>query len=243
MKRFFLSLFLGLTGLSLSAQTTTNNRAAKADTTKSKGQFTMEMPADIRYQLPDGKIITPDKLDSAKKTWGDRHYGLKHTDGSNILQIVLFSDEDLKKAAESRQQQVSMMKQPAPDFTLKALTGETVTLSQFKGKIVVLNFWFTSCAPCREEMPALNKIKSEFESKGVVFIGLPLDDARRVSKFLAAVPFNYTQLPEAGKVHAAYKVTTCPASVVIDKSGIINFIQITGQDISSTLPSAIRALL
>lgn len=203
----------------------------------------MQMPANIRYQLPDGKIITPDKLDSAKDTWGDKHFGLRHRDGSNIYEIVLFSDEDLKKAAESRQQQGAMLKQPAPDFSLKSLTGETMTLSKLKGKIVVLNFWFTSCAPCREEMPALNKIKNEFENKGVIFIGLPLDDALRVSKFLTAIPFNYTQLPGAGKVHAAYKVTTCPASVVIDKNGIINFIQITGQDVSSTLPAAISALL
>jgi peroxiredoxin len=99
-----------------------------------------------------------------------------HQEDSNVYQIILLSDDDLKKTAESHQQQVSMTGQRAPDFSLKSLTGETVTLNQFKGKIVVLNFWFISCAPCREEMPLLNKIKSEFESKGVVFIGLPLDN-------------------------------------------------------------------
>jgi peroxiredoxin len=168
---------------------------------------------------------------------------MMHQDGSSTYQIILLTNEDLKKNAESHQQQISILKQYAPDFILKSLTGETISLKQFKGKIVVLNFWFTSCAPCREEMPLLNKIKSEFESKGVVFIGLPLDKAQQVVKFLASTPFNYMQLPEAGKVHVAYKVESCPTSVVIDKKGIISFIQITGQDINSTLPAAIQVIL
>jgi len=118
-----------------------------------------------------------------------------------------------------------------------------VNLSQLKGKIVVLNFWFASCVPCREEMPALNAIKRQFEQKGVVFLGLPPDDSDRTSKFLTSTPFNYIQLPNAGKVHTAYKVTTCPTSMVIDKNGIISFIQVTGQDIDSTLSAAIRSVL
>jgi hypothetical protein len=67
--------------------------------------------------------------------------------------------------------------------------------------------------------------------------------AQQVVKFLASTPFNYIQLPWAGKVHAAYKLKSYPTSVVIDKNGIIRFIQITGQNINSTLPAAIQAML
>jgi hypothetical protein len=68
MKRFYLSLLLSLVGLSLSAQATTGNAVAEADTAKLKGTFTMKLPADLRYKLPDGSIIKSDKLDSAAAT-------------------------------------------------------------------------------------------------------------------------------------------------------------------------------
>jgi len=79
MKQFYLSLFFGSFSLGLSAQT------IKADTAKSKTTYTMKLPADLKYQLPDGKVITPDKLDSATATWGGRQFEMAHEEGAAFI--------------------------------------------------------------------------------------------------------------------------------------------------------------
>jgi peroxiredoxin len=230
MKRFYFSLIIGLTSLSLSAQTTTTT--------------TYKLPAKIRYVLPDGKIINSDKLDSVLTSWGNRRFGMTHDENDTTLyKIFPATDAGRKKEVDDVKSQLTMLHLPAPDFSLKTIDGKTLHLEALKGKVIVLNFWFTTCGPCREEMPALNKIKSQFEQRGVMFLGLPLDDEKHVAQFLTLTPFNYIQLPDAGKVHAAYKVISCPTSMVIDKNGVISFIQVTGQDINSTLPKAIQKLL
>jgi thiol-disulfide isomerase/thioredoxin len=61
--------------------------------------------------------------------------------------------------------------------------GQRRTLAQFQGKVVVLNFWATWCAPCREEMPAFNRLQSRWEKAGVQFVGISAEDAARVERF------------------------------------------------------------
>jgi thiol-disulfide isomerase/thioredoxin len=69
--------------------------------------------------------------------------------------------------------------------------GKPQGLGQFQGRIVVLNFWATWCAPCREEMPGFARLQSRWGSKGVQFVGLALDDARKVAQFGDELRINY----------------------------------------------------
>jgi len=75
---------------------------------------------------------------------------------------------------------------PAPDFTLKDVTGKTVSLSSFKGKTVILNFWSTSCPPCLAELPSLENLHREMGKTGVVVIGVAVErDVAAVNEVLA----------------------------------------------------------
>jgi peroxiredoxin len=72
--------------------------------------------------------------------------------------------------------------EPALDFTLRDINGESVTLSSLKGKVVVLSFWATWCGPCKEEMPHLQKMYTELKGQGLVVLSISIDDARTASQ-------------------------------------------------------------
>lgn len=79
----------------------------------------------------------------------------------------------------------------APNFNVKTIKGETLKLSELKGKVVVINFWFGTCAPCIAEMPALNRLKEDYKTKDVVFIAFGRDDTQSIKDFLKNRNFNY----------------------------------------------------
>src|ERR1041385_228446 len=82
---------------------------------------------------------------------------------------------------------------PAPAFELKDLKGRAVRLSDYKGKVVVLNFWATWCAPCRAEMPELVKMQSEYQAKGLQVVGVTYPDYTRagVGRVAQRLKLNY----------------------------------------------------
>jgi len=69
----------------------------------------------------------------------------------------------------------------APDFSLQEITGETVSLEQYRGKIVLLDFWATWCPPCRESIPELIALQRNYGEKGLVVLGISMDDPNRIS--------------------------------------------------------------
>ncbi|POY36807.1 hypothetical protein C3K47_10450 [Solitalea longa] len=118
-----------------------------------------------------------------------------------------------------------LVNQPAPDFTVTTLDGKEVTLSSLKGKVVVLNYWFTQCRACVEEMPQLNAMVSKYKgNKDVVFLALdvvPQTTVEDIQKFQKRVTFDY-QIALGGKdAAAAYEAKTFPANYLIDKDGVI----------------------
>lgn len=107
----------------------------------------------------------------------------------------------------------------APSFSVKALNGEAYDLESLKGKVVVLNFWFIGCAPCRIEIPGLNELIKDYAEKEVVFIAFALDDAKSLEAFLSESPFNYEIIPGAHEASSLYSVQAFPTHVIIDKMG------------------------
>lgn len=109
----------------------------------------------------------------------------------------------------------------ALDFIATDVDGNTYKLSDLKGKVVVLNFWFTKCGPCIAEMPQLNTLASNFRDKDVVFLALTFNKKEIVNQFLESNPFQYTILADANDVIKMYGVNSYPTSIVINKKGEI----------------------
>ena len=109
----------------------------------------------------------------------------------------------------------------APDFTLQNSAGETVRLSDLRGKSVVINFWATWCGPCVREMPALQRYQDKYPD----FVLLGIDEgekAEEVRKFTDKMKITYQILvDEKGTVANLYKVMIMPTTYFVDKDGVI----------------------
>jgi peroxiredoxin len=110
----------------------------------------------------------------------------------------------------------------APDFTLQD-SDHTVTLSQFRGQVVLLNFWATWCPPCIEETPSLVQMQARFKNKGVVVLAVSIDaDDAAYHKFLKEYNVNMvTVRDEAKKAATLYGTFGWPETYVIDRSGVV----------------------
>ncbi len=113
---------------------------------------------------------------------------------------------------------------PAPDFTLESLDGKTVSLSEFKGKAVVVNFWATWCGPCKIETPWLVELQKEYGSQGLQIVGVAMDDSGKdeISKFAKDMGMNYPVLLGKEAVGEAYGgVPGLPESFFVGRDGKI----------------------
>lgn len=105
--------------------------------------------------LPDGRALPADKLDSLEQAWGKGRVSFGHNaadDANGIMHLIRVTDEMKAESdsleAEKLRLQNALLNKPAPDFSLRDLQGRNLALRSLRGKIVVLNFWFTSCIPC-----------------------------------------------------------------------------------------------
>lgn len=112
----------------------------------------------------------------------------------------------------------------APSFELKDLKGQTFRLSDYKGKVVLLNFWATWCAPCRAEMPDLVKLQKEYQTKGLQIVGVTYPEYTRaaVRQFARRLKLNYPILYGTRDLAVKYNVgEVLPTTIVIDREGMI----------------------
>ena len=112
----------------------------------------------------------------------------------------------------------------APNFKLKSLDGEEVSLSQFRGKYVLINFWATWCGPCKIEMPSLEALYQRFKNKNFALLAISNDmfGASIVKPFVKANHLNFTiLLDQRLKASNAFGVTSLPSTFMIDPKGEI----------------------
>lgn len=134
----------------------------------------------------------------------------------------------------------------APDFELKSTEDKVVKLSDFKGKVVIIDFWATWCPPCRRGIPDLVAIKNEFGKKGVEVIGISVDAQNTINEvkpFMKEYKINYPVAYADRKVVSAYGgISSIPTSFIIDQKGniIANFVGLYPKE---TYVNAINKLL
>lgn len=133
----------------------------------------------------------------------------------------------------------------APAFELKDLDGKTVKLSDFKGKVVLLNFWATWCPPCREEIPDLIALQNKYRDKGLVVLGVSLDQKgpAPVKSFVGRMKINYPVVIGDEKTAMNYGgIQAIPTTFYIDRNGKIAGMQEGGAD-GKTFEQALQPLL
>jgi peroxiredoxin len=117
----------------------------------------------------------------------------------------------------------------APPFVLKQADGSTVSLASHKGKVVLLNFWATWCAPCRVEMPWFEEFSKRYGEQGLVVLGISLDDSgwKTVQPVVSKLKVSYPIVLGDGKVMKSYGMgDLLPATFLIDRSGKVRTVKI-----------------
>ena len=109
----------------------------------------------------------------------------------------------------------------APEFSLRELNGNVASLSGYRGKMVLLNFWATWCGPCRDEMPSMEQLSRNFGGQGLAVVAInQRENAALVARFMKTHNLNFSTLLDAdGRVAASYRVYGIPVSYVIDSDG------------------------
>ena len=110
---------------------------------------------------------------------------------------------------------------PAPAFTLASRAGQDVSLTQYKGNVVMINFWASWCGPCRQEMPLLESIYKKYNKMGFTLLGVNVEpDSNAANEWLKATPVSFPILYDRdSKVSKLYDVAGMPSTVIIDRSG------------------------
>lgn len=132
----------------------------------------------------------------------------------------------------------------APDFVLPDLGGKDVRLTEFKGRVVVVEFWATWCPPCRESIPGMVKLYQAYRDKGLVVLGVSLDTSGvdAVRSFSEKNGINYPVLQGNDDIAAKYMVRGIPTLVLVNKEGLIARQYLGGAD-EDVLEKDVRALL
>jgi peroxiredoxin len=115
---------------------------------------------------------------------------------------------------------------PAPQFSLAARGGHNVSLAQYKGQVVMLNFWASWCGPCRQEMPLLESIYKKYNKLGFTMLGVNVEpDSQAANEWLKATPVSFPILYDTeSKVSKLYDVAGMPTSVIIDRAGKVRMV-------------------
>ncbi len=113
--------------------------------------------------------------------------------------------------------------QSAPDFALRSASGDNLRLSEYRGDVVMINFWATWCGPCRQEMPLLDELYTRYERVGFNLLGVNIDDDSRnamemVKELGVSFPVLFDERKDVSKL---YQVEAMPTTVLIDREGTV----------------------
>ena len=116
--------------------------------------------------------------------------------------------------------------QPAPDFALKSVAGDNLRLSEYRGDVVMINFWASWCGDCREAMPALNDLYRRYREVGFELLSVNMDrkwdDAEEMARSLKME--NPVLFDDGQKVSRLYDVEAMPVTVLVDREGVVRHI-------------------
>lgn len=179
------------------------------------------------------RISTPLEIAEMEKIYASLEGNAKKSSYADLLKDKI----ELLKSVE--------VGQPAPDFTMSTNKGDSLSLSSFRGKIVVVDFWASWCGPCRNENPHMLEMYKELHPKGVEFLGVSLDKNKK--SWLKAIKkdglvWNHVSDLKYWDCKAAklYGISGIPATIVIDQNGIIAAKKVFGDDLKTAVENLIQ---
>src|ERR1700730_17626751 len=127
--------------------------------------------------------------------------------------------------ASSRAAAPTLVGKEAPDFVLKALDGRNLRMSEFRGQVVLVNFWARWASDSRQEMPALDRINTPYSRAGLVVIGVSIDeDLGRAREFAGAMKVSYPILFDTGSdIGRDYLLQKMPMTILVDRAGVVRY--------------------
>jgi|SRR5579862_2687206 len=119
----------------------------------------------------------------------------------------------------------SMVGKDAPDFVLKATDGTNLRLSEFRGQVVLVNFWARWANDSRREITALNRINTTYQRAGLVVLGISVDeDVRRAHEFADSMRVSYPMMLDSGEdIGRDYQLGKMPMTILVDRSGVVRY--------------------
>ncbi len=196
-----------------------------------QGQDTLQAVATTLAKAIGETPIPRERQPAARALYGARQPGPLQAGHGNSRrpalsradQILLSDEADVAKA----------------DFTLTDLHNKKVTLSQLRGKVVMVNFWATWCPPCRAEMPDLDKIYARFKPHGLVILSISDEDAAKVNSFISKNDYHPPVLIDADDaVHKRFHVEGIPKTFIFNRDG-----RLAGETIDQCTGKQFLALL
>lgn len=183
----------------------------------------------ITFKNADGKILTREEVQElAKGVFSIRQ---EVSNGKKTITIIPSGkDEAALRIAKLEAFRSSLLNRSVASFHLTDIDGNNWDSKALKGKVIVMNFWFTGCKPCIQEMPFLNEVVAANKSGKVVFIAPAPENEGQVKKFLKKFSFNYTITPSSGDLISSLNIENYPTHLVIDKEGIIRQVLIGYSD-------------
>jgi len=114
----------------------------------------------------------------------------------------------------------------APDFTLKTLDGSNLRLQEYRGQVVLINFWASWCGPCRQEMPILERLHKRYEDAGFTVLGVNVEgEISPAQKIVDKTKVTFPVLIDEGQlVSELYQLEAMPSTVVVDRDGVVRYV-------------------
>jgi peroxiredoxin len=136
-------------------------------------------------------------------------------------------------------------RKPAPEFALKDDKDRTITLKNYRGKVVLLDFWATWCTGCKEEIPGFSELQTKYRAKGLEVVGVGMDDEgwKVIKPFLAVTKVSYRMLAGDQKTFQSYGLQALPDTFLIDDQGRIAAAYVSGLVNQDDVESNVKSLL
>lgn len=178
--------------------------------------FVMQYPGyskTLGYYTVKATKIVHDDLPDSFYSLADFNIQTMESYQKNLL-------ESKKKMNDIRMKYIGRKAYTFKEISIKK---EKMDTKKMLGDVIVYNFWFTTCGPCKAEIPKLNQLKEKYKDKNVHFIAVALDPDYKIHSFLKTTPLDYDIIPEGKWIAEMFGVTGYPTNIIVDKKGVIQF--------------------